>query len=569
MKRSETVRWFSKRFFLCPALFLLEKEIKFMADYNIILRNGTIYDGTGGDPITGDMAIQGDKIVAVGDVGDMSGTQEFDLDGLAVAPGFINMLSWATESLIEDGRSMSDIKQGVTLEVMGEGMSMGPLSDEMKKTRDAILSTGDIKYDIEWATLGEYLEFLVRKGVSTNVASFVGSSTLRIYAAGYDDRPVTDDEMATMKRLLHEAIQEGAMGMSTALAYPPATYQSTEELIELAKVVAEYDSMYISHIRSEGAQLLSALDEIIHILRETCVTGEVYHLKVEGKINWDKMDTAIQKIESARADGLKLTADMYTYPYSGTGLTSCIPAWAHAGGFEKLIERLKNSETREKIKAEMHVPSDEWENMFYENDVDSILLAGFAKHDLRTYQGKTLREVMRERGTEAADTVIDLIIEDESRIFTLYFNMTEENLRQQVQLPWMSFCSDAQSMSPERTFLNYHTHPRAYGSFARVIGKYVRDEGVITLQDAVRRLSGFAADNLKIKSRGYLKPDYFADVVVFDPANVQDYSVPDNPHQYSDGMIHVFVNGTQVLKDGKHTGEFPGRVVRGPGWTGL
>ncbi len=540
-----------------------------MADCDIVLRNGTIYDGTGADPITGDLAILGDKIVAVGDVGDVIGTQELDMDGLAVSPGFINMLSWATESLIEDGRSMSDIKQGVTLEVMGEGMSMGPLSDEMKKTRDAILSTGDISYDIEWTTLGEYLEYLVRKGVSTNIASFVGSSTLRIYTAGYDDRPITDGEMATMKHLLHEAMQEGAMGLSTALVYPPATYQSTEELVELAKVVAEYDGMYISHIRDEGTQFLAALDEITLVLRETGVTGEIYHLKVEGKMNWDKMDTAIQKIESARADGLRLTADMYTYPYSGTGLTSCIPPWAHDGGFDSLIERLKDNETRKRIKAEMRLPSDEWENMFYENDPDSIVLAAFANHDLRKYQGKTLREVMLERGTDAADTVIDLVIEDRSRIFTLYFSMSEDNLRKQVQLPWVTFCSDAQSMASERASGNYHTHPRAYGSFARVIGKYVRDDGAITLQDAVRRLSGFAADNLKIRSRGYLRPNYFADIAVFDPAEVQDHSVPDQPHQYSDGMVHVFVNGTQVLNDGEHTSEFPGRVIRGPGWKGL
>jgi len=539
-----------------------------MADYDIILRNGTIYDGTGADPITGDVAIQGDKIVAVGNVGEASGTQEIDLDGLAVAPGFINMLSWATESLIEDGRSMSDIKQGVTLEVMGEGTSMGPLSDEMKEKRDTILSTADIQYDIEWTTLGEYLEFLERKGVSTNVASFVGSSTLRIYAAGYDDRPVTDDELVQMKKLLHEAMQEGAMGMSAALIYPPATYQTTEELIELCKVVAEYDGMYITHLRSEGSQFMEALDELIHIMRETGVTGEVYHLKAAGKMNWDKMETAIEKIEAARAEGLKLTADMYTYPYSGTGLASCIPSWAHDGGFEKLIDRLKDSETREKIKSEMHLPSDEWENMFYENGADGILLAGFAKHELRKYQGKTLREIMKERGTSAADTVIDLIIEDNSRIFTLYFSMSEDNLRKQAQLPWVSFCSDAGSLAPEGAFLSYHPHPRAYGSFARVIGKYVREEDVVTLQDAVRRLSGFAADNLKITGRGYLKPDYFADVVVFDPAKVQDHSVPGNPHQYSEGMVHVFVNGTQVLNDGEHTGSFPGRVVRGPGWAG-
>ena len=409
------------------------------------------------------------------------------------------MLSWATESLIEDGRSLSDIKQGVTLEVMGEGTSMGPLSDAMKQTRDTILSTADIHYDIEWTTLGEYLEFLERKGVATNVASFVGSATLRVHAAGYDDRPVTASEMTEMKRLLHEALREGAMGMSAALIYPPATYQTTEELIELCRVVAEHDGMYITHLRSEGAQFMEALDELISIMRATGVTGEIYHLKASGAMHWDKMDEAIAKVEAARAEGLPLTADMYTYPYSGTGLASCIPAWAHDGGFERLIERLKDPVIREQIKSEMAEPTARWENMFYENGADGIMLAGFAKPELRKYQGMRLREVMEERGaSSAADTAIDLLIEDNSRIFSLYFCMSEDNLLKQVQLPWVSFCSDAGSIATEGAFLSYHPHPRAYGSFARVIGKYVRDERLVTLQDAVRRLSGFAADNLKL-----------------------------------------------------------------------
>jgi len=533
-----------------------------------LLRNGTIYDGTGAPAVTGDILIRGERIAAIGDLAIESAADVIDLDGLAVAPGFINMLSWATESLIEDGRSMSDIKQGVTLEVMGEGTSMGPLSEEMKGRRDTILSTADIQYDIEWTTLGEYLEFLERKGVATNVASFVGSATLRVHAAGYDDRPVTDDEMAAMKRLLHEAMREGAMGMSAALIYPPATYQSTEELIELCRVVAEYDGMYITHLRSEGAQFLEALEELIRILRETGVTGEIYHLKAAGKANWRKMDAVIARIESVRADGLPLTADMYTYPYSGTGLASCIPAWAHDGGFDAMIERLKNPELRERIKREMALPSREWENMFEENGPDGIMLAGFAKKELRKYQGKWLSEVMTERGTSAADTAIDLLIEDKSRIFSLYFSMSEDNLRRQIQLPWVSFCSDAGSIATEGAFLSYHPHPRAYGSFARVIGKYVRDEGLVTLEDAVRRLSGFAADNLKLRERGYLKPGYFADIAIFDPALVQDRAVPGDPHQYSEGMAHVFVNGRQALRDGEHTGALPGRVLRGPGWAG-
>ena len=539
-----------------------------MTQPTTLLRNGTIYDGTGSPPVTADILIRGDRISAIGDLA-TTPPPTIDLDGLAVAPGFINMLSWATESLIEDGRSMSDIKQGVTLEVMGEGTSMGPLSDAMKQTRDTILSTADIHYDIEWTTLGEYLEFLERKGVATNVASFVGSATLRVHAAGYDDRPVTASEMTEMKRLLREAMREGAMGMSAALIYPPATYQSTEELIELCRVVAEHDGMYITHLRSEGAQFMEALDELIRIMRATGVTGEIYHLKASGAMHWDKMDEAIAKVETARAEGLPLTADMYTYPYSGTGLASCIPAWAHDGGFERLIERLKDPAARERIKADMSDPSGRWENMFYENGADGIMLAGFAKPELRKYQGMTLREVMQERGaSSAADTAIDLLIEDNSRIFSLYFCMSEDNLRGQVQLPWVSFCSDAGSIATEGAFLSYHPHPRAYGSFARVIGKYVRDEGLVTLQDAVRRLSGFAADNLKLRDRGYLKPGYSADIAIFDPARVQDHSIPGDPHHYSEGMVHVFVNGTQVLRDGDHTGNLPGRVVRGPGWSG-
>ena len=539
-----------------------------MTTSTTLLRNGTIYDGTGAPPVTADILISGDRITAIGDLSDQTASNTIDLDGLAVAPGFINMLSWATESLIEDGRSMSDIKQGVTLEVMGEGTSMGPLSDEMKQTRDTILSTADIHYDIEWTTLGEYLEFLERKGVATNVASFVGSATLRIHAAGYDDRAVTADELAQMKRLLHQAMREGAMGMSAALIYPPATYQSTAELIELCRVVAEHDGMYITHLRSEGAQFLEALDELLQIMRATGVTGEIYHLKAAGSMNWHKMDEVIATVEAARAEGLPLTADMYTYPYSGTGLASCIPAWAHDGGFDSMIERLKDPDLRERIKADMADPSARWENLFHENGADGILLAGFAKPELRKYQGMKLSQVMAERGTSAADTAIDLLIEDNSRIFSLYFGMTEDNLRKQVQLPWVSFCSDAGSIATEGAFLSYHPHPRAYGSFARVIGKYVRDEGLVSLQAAVRRLSGFAADNLKLKDRGYLKPGYFADIAIFDPAQVQDHSAPGDPHHYSEGMAQVFVNGVQVLRDGTHTGNLPGRVVRGPGFTG-
>lgn len=536
--------------------------------YDILLRSGTIYDGSGTPPITGDVAISGDKIAAIGDLSGDSAALEIDAAGLAVAPGFINMLSWSTESLIEDGRSQSEIRQGVTLEVMGEGSSMGPLNEAMKADGPgSYMAQGDIKYDVEWTTLGEYLEWLEKRGVSCNIASFVGSSTLRIHTIGYDDRPPTDDEMKEMKRLLRQAMEEGAMGLSAALIYTPAFYADIDELIELADVVAEYNGMYISHIRSEGSAFLEALDEFLEIARASRVTAEIYHLKASGQSNWHKMDAAIEKMEKARADGLPVTADMYTYPFSGTGLDACIPPWAHEGGHDAMIARLKDPATRERIKADMGRPTDEWENMFVENAPSDILLAGFRQEHLKHLQGKTLQEVMEMRGsTSAKDTLLDLIIEDDSRIFTMYFSMSEDNLRKQMALPWVSFCSDAESQAPEGVFLKSIPHPRAYGSFARVLGKYVRDEGIIPLEEAIRRLSAFPAENLKIERRGWLKPDYFADVVVFDPAAIQDHATPQNPHQYATGMKHVFVNGVPVLRDGEHTGEKPGRVVRGPGW---
>ena len=537
--------------------------------YDLILRNGTIYDGSGSPPITGDVAIDNDTIVAVGDLpADAQGHTEIDVAGLAVAPGFINMLSWSTESLIEDGRSQSEIRQGVTLEVMGEGVSMGPLSDAMKADGPgSYMAQGSIKYDVAWTTLDEYLVWLAQRGVSCNIASFVGSSTLRIHTIGYDDRPPTDAEMAEMKRLLHQAMQQGAMGMSAALIYTPAFYAKTDELIELAKVVAEYDGMYISHIRSEGGAFMEALDEFLTIAREADVTSEVYHLKASGQSNWHKMDTAIAMIEAAQADGLHVVADMYTYPFSGTGLDTCIPPWAHEGGHEAMIARLKDPTTRERIKADMSKPADDWENMSEENSPENILLAGFEKDHLKHLQGKTLAEVAQMRGSDSPrDTLIDLIIEDDSRIFTMYFAMSEDNLKKQMALPWVAFCSDAESQATEGVFLESIPHPRAYGSFARVLGKYVRDEQIIPLEAAVRRLSAFPAENLKLDRRGSLKPGYFADVVVFDPATVQDHATPQNPYQYATGMVHVFVNGTQVLENGDHTGATPGRVVRGPGW---
>lgn len=537
--------------------------------HDVVLRDGTVYDGRGGPPFVADVALAGERIAAIGDPGTLTGRRVIDVAGLAVAPGFINMLSWSTESLIMDGKSQSEIRQGVTLQVMGEGTSMGPLSPAMKQARKhAILSEEEAAYEIEWTTLGEYLEFLERRGVACNVASFVGSSTLRVYAMGYDDRPPAPAELALMQSLIRQAMAEGAMGLSAALIYSPAGYAQTDELVALARVVAEYDGVYISHIRGEGATLLEALDEFMHIVREAGVRGEIYHLKAAGRAHHGKMPEAIRRISAARAAGLPITADMYTYAASGTGLDSCLPPWAHEGGHEALMARLRDPQTRERLKAAMRVPSREWENMYAENTPDQIMLAGFKNPALKPYTGQRLSQVAAQRGTPPEETLLDLILEDDSRVFTIYFSMSEDNLRLQIQQPWVSFCSDAGSIAPEEPFTLYHPHPRAYGSFARVLGRYVREEKLLSLAEAVRRLTTLPADVLKIAQRGALKPGYFADVVVFDPARVQDYATFEQPHQYATGMVHVFVNGGHVLRDGEHTGALPGRVVRGPGYRG-
>lgn len=536
--------------------------------YDILLKNGTIYDGSGGDPYTGDVALNGDRITAVGGDLGRDAARVIDVGGLAVAPGFINMLSWAVESLIHDSRSLSDIRQGVTLEVMGEGTSFGPLSEAMKADwQRGILGNEDLQYTIAWTTLGEYLEYLERRGVACNVASFVGSSTLRAHVIGYDDRPPTRDELAQMCELVRLSMREGAVGLSTALIYPPASYASTDELIALAQAAAEYDGLYISHIRSEGAALLPAFDEFLQIVRAARIRGEVYHLKVAGWRNWDKLDALIERFEAARAEGLPITADMYPYNASGTGLDSCLPPWAHDGGNDALLARLRDPEARARIKADMNTPSDAWENMWYERKSDDgILLAGFKNQALKPLTGQTLGQVAAQRGSSLEDTALDLLIEDGGRIFTIYFSMSEDNVRKQVQLPWVSFCSDAESLAPEGAFLKSNPHPRAYGSFARVLGHYCRDEGLITLPDAVRRLTTLPASVLKLRERGALLPGYFADLAVFDPAAVRDRATFTEPHQLAEGMVHVFVNGEQVLAAGQHTGATPGRVVRGPGY---
>ena len=532
--------------------------------YDTIIRNGNIYDGTGGKPYPADLAIQGDKIAKIAPNIPERGKEEIDATNMAVSPGFINMLSWATTSLIADGRSLSDIKQGVTLEVFGEGGSMGPLNEQMKEDEKA--SMGEFKYDIDWTTLGEYLESLERRGISTNVASFIGATTLRIHEIGYEDRPPTDQEMENMRNLVRQAMEEGALGIGSSLIYAPAFYSSTEELIELCKIASDYNGMYISHLRSESNQFLEALEELITISEKAGIRAEVYHLKAGGVKNHYKMDQAIARIDAARKRGLDISTDMYTYIAGATGLDAHMPPWVQEGGYNKWVERLKDPDIRAQVKQEMTIDTDEWENLGYLAGPDGVLFAGFKNSDLRQYIGKTLKEVADELGKHYADVAMDFVIQDGSRVDVVYFLMSEENVKKQIQLPYISFGSDAGSLAPEGDFLKYNPHPRAYGNFARLLGKYVREEKLIPLEEAVYKLSGLSADKLKIKDRGYLKKGNFADVVIFDPETIQDHATFANPHQLATGVHHVFVNGMQVLKDGEHTGKTPGRVVRGPGY---
>ena len=535
--------------------------------YDCIIRNGMIYDGSGETPFQADIAINGNFIEKIGDLSQDKAAREIDAKGLAVSPGFINVLSWSNLSLIVDGRSQGDIRQGVTLEILGEGNSEGPLNEEMKK--ETIARQGDIKYDVCWTTLGEYLDHLEERGISTNVASYLGAETLRVYAIGYDDRPPTPEELETMRSLVRQAMEEGAIGMSSALIYPPGSYAETEELVELCKVVAEYDGIYISHVRNEGTQLLEALDELIEITRKAGIRSEIYHLKVTGQKNWPKMEEAIKKVNQARADGLQITADMYTYPASGTGLGATMPDWCQEGGHKAWISRLKDPQTRQRIKAEMTSDTDTWDNSFKNaGGPENIILSRFKTDALKPLIGKTLAEVAEMRGKDAVDTIMDLVIEDDSNPGAIYFTMSEDNLRKQVQVPWVSVGSDAASMAPEGVFIKSGTHPRAYGTFARFLSKYVRDEKLITLEEAVRRLTSLPAEVRKLDRRGRLQNGYYADVVVFNPEKIQDHATFAQPHQFSSGVLHVIVNGTQVLENGEHTGAKPGQVVRGPGYKG-
>lgn len=534
--------------------------------YDLVIRNGMIYDGSGAEPYAGDVAINADTIAALGRIANAAAAREIDARGLAVAPGFINMLSWATVSLLEDGRSQSDLRQGVTLEIFGEGWSEGPLNEKMKQ--EVLEQQGDIRYEVSWTTLGEYLSHLEQRGISTNVASFVGATTVRIHELGYENRPPTAAELERMKALVRQAMAEGALGVASSLIYAPAFYAQTEELIELCKVAAEYNGIYISHLRSEGNRLLEAVDELLHIARSAGLPAEIYHLKAAGQSNWHKLDEVIAKIEAARAEGLRITADMYNYTAGATGLDAAMPPWVQEGGYHAWAQRLRDPALRRRVLAEMTTPSDEWENLMLHAGPENVLLVGFKADSLKYLTGQSLAAVAQRRGKAPAETAIDLVIQDGSRVEAVYFLMSEENLKKQMRLPWMSFCSDAASQAPEGNFLKSSVHPRAYGSFARLLGKYVRQEGVITLPEAIRRLTALPAANLGLPRRGLLARGNFADVVVFDPAAIQDHANYAQPQQYATGVVHVFVNGTQVLRDGEHTGARPGRVVRGRGAQG-
>lgn len=521
-------------------------------EYDVVIRNGTIYDGTGSTPFQGDLAISNNRIAAIGQVSG-KGKTEIDATRKAISPGFINMLSWANESLLYDERSQSDIRQGVTLEVMGEGSSMGPLNPQMKKERQE--DQGEIPYEVSWNTLGEYLQHLQNKGVSTNVASFVGNGTLRTYVMGYESRKSTPEELQQMKDLLETEMQAGAMGISSSLLYAPSMHADTDELSELSKVAAKYNGMYISHIRDEGDSLIESINELIEISRRAGVKAEVYHLKASSTQNWHKMDSVISLINNARADGLPITADMYTYNASSTGLHVILPQWVRKGGVADMLQQLSKPDIRTKAINEIT----------WRTPPEGILFVGFRNPELRKYQGKRLNEIAEELQLPPGEAAVELMLKDQSRVQVVYFSMSEENIDKKIQLPWMSFCSDAGSYTAEGAFLERSTHPRAYGSFIRVLGLFSRDKKLFPLEEAVRKLSGLPAQNLGLRDRGLLKENYYADVVVFDPVKVQDHATFESPHQYATGVEQVFVNGVQVLKDGEHTGATPGMFVKGPG----
>ncbi|NIP60919.1 MAG: amidohydrolase family protein [Gemmatimonadetes bacterium] len=535
--------------------------------YDVIVRGGTIYDGSGAAPVVGDVAIDGDSVVAVGEIGRATGRTEVDGAGLAVAPGFINMLSWATETLIEDGRGLSDVSQGVTLEVFGEGVSMGPLDAEMKAELES--RQGDITYEVAWTTLGEYLEYLVERGISPNVASFVGATTVRVHELGYEDRAPTEEELARMQDLVREGMREGALGVGSSLIYAPAFYADTDELIALARAAGEFGGIYISHMRSEANRLLESVDELITIAREAGVPAEIYHLKAAGEPNYDKLSDVFDRVGEARSGGVRITADVYPYTAGATGLDAAMPPWVQEGGVDAWVERLRDPEVRRRVAREMRTPTDEWENLLLlSGSAEDVVLVGFKEDSLKHLTGMSLAEVAERRGLSPEETAMDLVVKDDSRVGTVYFMMSEENVRRKLRQPWVSVGSDAGAPAPEGVFLESNPHPRAYGTFARILGRYVREEGVVPLEEGIRRMTSLPAENLSLSRRGRLEAGYMADVVVFDPETVIDHATFEEPHQLATGVLHVFVNGVQVLRGGEHTGATPGRVVRGSGWVG-
>jgi N-acyl-D-amino-acid deacylase len=553
------------------ALILIAASCSEAPEHQVVLKGGTIYDGSGEAPFAGDVAIDGDTVSAVLRDADgrsgLRGAVEIDVTGMAVAPGLINMLSWANESLLHDGRGESDLLQGVTLVVMGEGSSMGPLNNAMKA--DMLENQGDIKFDVAWTSLGGYLEHLVERGVSPNVASFVGAATVRVHELGYEDRAPTPEELERMKALVRGAMEEGALGVGSSLIYAPGFYADTDELIALAAAAGEFGGMYISHMRSEGNAILAAVDELITIAREAGVPAEIYHLKAAGKENWPRLEEVIDRVEVARAEGLRITADMYTYTAGATGLDAAMPPWVQEGGDQAWIARLEDPAIRRQVAREMSTPTDEWENLYLAaGSAENVILVGFRNPELKPLTGRTLADVAAERESTPEEAAMDLLVENGADVGTVYFLMSEENVRKKIALPWMSFGSDAEALSPEGVFLESNPHPRAYGNFARLLGRYVRDEGVISLEEAIRKSTSQPAEHLGIQRRGRLSPGYYADVVVFDPEAIRDNATFAEPHQLAEGVLHVFVNGTHTVQDGEHTGALAGRVVRGPGWTG-
>ncbi len=534
--------------------------------FDLLIRGGTVYDGSGNPPRQADVAIHGDRIAAVGDLASATATQVLDAHGMAVTPGFINMLSWATESLLVDGHAQSDIRQGVTLEIFGEGESMGPLNAAMRE--EMLASQGDLKYPVTWTSLSGYLEHLEHKGVSPNVASFVGATTVRVHALGYANRAPTAQELERMQALVRSAMEEGALGVGSSLIYAPAFFAKTDELVALAQAAAPYGGRYISHMRNEGNRLLEAVDELISIGTRAGTGAEIYHLKASGKGNWQKLDAVLQRIEAARAKGQDVSANMYTYTAGATGLDAAMPPWVQEGGYAAWASRLRDPAVRERVAREMRATQNDWDNLLLGAGPEKTLLAEFRNPALKPLTGKTLAAVAAERGKSPEETAMDLVIEDGSRVGTIYFLMSEENVRRELRQPWMAFGSDGGAPSAEGVFLQSNPHPRAYGNVARLLGRYVREEKLVPLQEAVRRLSALPAANLKLRNRGRLEEGFFADVVVFDPATVTDHATFEQPHQYATGVRDVFVNGVAVLRGGEHTGATPGRVVRGPGWSG-